>query len=336
MQIDLGRVDKTQPHLFADTLEIVCVATGGPVSATDAMGLIATSVAPAEEGLSRDEPDLNDDGVPDEEATSITAERHAIYVEECFRQLEYRGGAFGAAYPFQVDGNLLKLSERYNPLQCLYLFLLYASRTRTFRNTRGLAQELADYFELISRDVLRKLMPSAADVIMFGPNSDDRRKRFHTDLRTALPMLAKFMGMQMAPDWKSEDEAAQGDASIDLVGVQKLDDGQGGWNVFLGQCAAHEKHDSWKKKRAEADLDYHRSRFHTKVRTQSVLFVPGCFRQTNGEWVNKAAADNVILMDRLRILRALQDQDPAVLSSCWFLREKQLNGPAAHAFLDLI
>lgn len=327
IEIDLGRVDKTQPHLLADTLEILCASNGGPVSLTDAVGLMGSSITPAEESLGLDEQDLNDDDVPDEEASATTADRHTRYAEECFEQLEYREGAFGAAYPFYVDGQLLYRRSEYDPLQCLYLFLLYASRIRTFRNVTGLAQAIADHFEVVGRDALRRLMAPTAEVVMFGPNSADRASRFGTNLRVALKELADFMGMHMAPDWKEEDEAAQGDASIDLVGVQRLDDSKGGWNVYLGQCAAQEKHENWKRKRSEADLNYHRARFHSKVRAQSVLFVPVCFRQTTGEWVNKSAAANVILMDRLRIISAVQKEDPSILESCDFLANKGLAGP---------
>jgi hypothetical protein len=143
------------------------------------------------------------------------------------------------------------------------------------------------------------------------------------------------MGIHMAPDWSESDEAAQGDASIDLVGVQKLDDSMGGWNVYLGQCAAHEKHETWEKKRLEADLDYHKARFHAKVRAQAVLFVPTFFRQSSGEWVDKSAAANVILMDRLRIISAVNDDDPSVAQSCTFLRGANLIGPYGEMELDL-
>ncbi|HEX8526140.1 hypothetical protein [Allosphingosinicella sp.] len=277
--------------------------------------------------MNADEQDRDDDGVPDDEPSTATTARHTLYAEECFRQLEYRQDAFGVSYPFEVQGKTLRLRKEYHVLQCLYLFLLYASRTRTFKGRRGITQEIADYFEIVGRDALSRLMAPSAEVIMFGPNSADRSTRFGTDLRQALPKLAEFMGIYMAPGWKPEDEAAQGDANIDLVGVQKLDNTKGGWNLFLAQCAAHEKHETWEKKRLEADLSYHNARFHSLVRAQAVLFVPTCFRQTSGDWVDKSAAANVILMDRLRIISAVNDDDPSVEGSCDFLQDKQLAGP---------
>lgn len=336
MQIEIGRVDKTRPHLLADTLEIMCISTGGPISTTDAIGLMRSSVAPAEEALAIDEPDLNDDGIPDDEPSSATQARLSKYADDCFLQLEYRAGAFGTAYPFEVKGETLRLRKQYDPRQCLYLLLLYASRTRTFRARKGLTQELADFFEFIGRDALMRLMPADAEVVMFGPNSTDRAERFGKNLRDALPLLAEFMGIHMAPDWAPEDNAPQGDASIDLVGVQKLDDSKGGWNIYMGQCAAQEKHETWEKKRLEADLEYHKDKFHSKVRAQAVLFVPSCFRQANGEWATKSAASNVILMDRLRILSVIHDQDPSIQGSCAFLQSKNLTSPSGQGHLDLI
>lgn len=335
IKINLGRIYKTKPHLLADTAEILCMSNGGPVAHTDVIGLITGSVAPAEEAMNADEPDQDDDGLPDKDSSATKSERNSGYAEDCFMQLEYRAGAFGSAYPFEVDGLTLRLKKTHDPLHCLYFFLLCASRNRSFQGKKGLTQSIADYFEVVSKDALARMMPNDADVVMFGPNSADRATRFDTNLRQALPMLAKFMGINMAPEWNPDDEQAQGDASIDLVGVQRLDAWKGGWNLFLGQCAAQELHQDWKRKRSEADLDYHSARFHSTVRAQAVLFVPGCFRQANGDWADKNAAANVILMDRLRIISVIQEGDPSVAGSCWFLQELGFPVLIAQSCLDL-
>jgi len=311
--IDFGRVPKTKPYLFADALEIWAgLSNHGPVSKTDAHSLILTSVTDATELLDIDEPDLDDNEYPDGDSGSEISSREQRYIDECYRQLEYRINEFSDVYPFTLQSEVLKLKDDLSDLNMLYLFLLLASRSRTFGGNRGLTQRIANVFEEVCKDSLQKLMNSDARVIMFGPTSEDRGALFDSNLRRALPKLASFMGMTMAPDWSPSAEKAQGDGKIDLVGVQRLDQAQGGWNVFIGQCAAMEEEKNWEPKRAQADIKFHASRFHFTVPAQAVMFIPVCFRQPDGLWVNKGSADNVILMDRVRILRNFGGDEDSV------------------------
>ncbi len=313
VELDIGRLQKTKPYLLADALEILCgFGAASPVSKTDAYTLVQTSVIPAEEALNSDDPDFDDDNYSDELDLDGAAINEKVqgYIDECFRQLEYRIAEFGEAYPFDVNAESIALKHEISESQKTYLALLAASRIRTFESIPGFKQMAADLFELICRDSLRELMHPSAEVASFGPNSDDRLNKFGTNLLDAIPKLAKFLGMETANGWDTN-LAAQGDAGIDLVGVQRLDENQGGWNVYIGQCAAHEEATSWSKKRAEADFSFYHYLFTYSVKPHAVLFIPSCYRQPNGKWADRRHADNVILMDRVRILKSFKESSPA-------------------------
>lgn len=330
IQIDYGRLEENRPHLFADALEIMCAFdTGGPVSEADATSLLVQSFRTANETLNADEEDLDDNGYDDDLGSAEITERQQELVDDAFSQLSFRFETFGDSYPFVLKPEGLRLrDDPLTNLQKVYLFLLAASRIRSFKGVRGLKQKLAGAFEWLSKDVLECLLPPSADVVIFGANSEERKARFGTNLKEALPKLAKFMGMELGPRWDPDERAAQGDASIDLVGVEKLDDLENGWHVIIGQCAAYEDENGWQKKRSEADLGYIRSVFAYSVLPQSVLFVPGCYRKNEGTWPKAWLADNVILMDRVRMLRKLEETGVGVRHSIELLAKHFANTPA--------
>lgn len=303
MDISLGRVQKTQPHLFSDAIEILCAyGNESPISETSAYSLLLNSVSPAEESVDEETSDIDDDNFDDRIDGAERNSKLQQYVEECFRHLEFRVAAFGENYPFHMKDGAIFVKKNISDHHKLYLILLASARCRSFGSVSGMKQKLADFFEEICLICLKKMLPEGSDVVGFGPNSPDRRNRFGTNLLHALPSLAEMMGIDLASGWQ-KNMSSSGDAGIDLVGAQKLDEWQGGWNVFLAQCAAHEEAESWQKKRAEANLSFYHYLFSYSVLPQAVLFIPGCFRQADGSWANRRYTDGVILMDRLRLMR---------------------------------
>ncbi|MEM9939361.1 MAG: hypothetical protein AAF768_10975 [Pseudomonadota bacterium] len=331
MKIEYGRAEANRPHLFADAIEVMCAFdTGGPVSETDAFSLLESSPRSAEEIVNADEDDLDDNGLDDDLNSSQITESMQIKVDNAFEQLSFRSAAFGEFYPFEFSDGALSLRPAPLPaLQQAYLLLLASSRIRTFKpdegrdDERGIKQHLADAFELLCKEALRSMLPSDAEVVHFGASSVEKINRFGSDLRLALPALAEFMGVDLSSRWDPEEFAAQGDGGIDLVGVQKLDELQYGWNVIIGQCAAIEHENDWQKKRQEAKIgEVHGSTFDFYLSPQPVLFVPSCFRKSEGTWIKSRFANGVILMDRLRILRRLADSPDKVSVSADMLVDK--------------
>lgn len=306
IEIAIGRVQKTKPYLFADAIEVLCAFDNKtPFSKADAFTLIQEAVVSAEESLEFDEPDLDDNNYDDNLGGVEITERVQGYIDECFRQLEYRAAEFGDDYPFEVSNEAISLKNVLISKQNLYIAILAASRIRTFVGTKGSKQKLADLFEILSARALKSLLPDTAEIVGFGPNSNDRKNKFGKNLKDAIPRLAKFMGLDLCHGWENHLQP-QGDANIDLVGVQQLDQNEGGWNIFVAQCAAHEEPKTWQAKRSEASISTYHYLFSYSVAWQSVLFIPGCFRQSNGKWAERRYVDSVILIDRVRLLRLIE------------------------------
>jgi hypothetical protein len=306
VELAIGRVQKTKPYLFADAIELICAFDSqSPFSKTDAFTLLQEAVVSAEESLELDEPDLDDNNYDDNLGGVEITERVQGYIDECFRQFEYRQEEFGDDYPFEVTNEAINIKDGLSSRQNLYLAILATSRIRTFNRITGSKQKLADLFEILSAKALNNLLPDTATIVSFGPNSFDRKKKFGTNLRDAIPKLAKFMGLELTNGWDANLQP-QGDARIDLVGVQELDQSEGGWNVFVAQCAAHEEPKTWNPKRIETRIDTYHYLFSYSVAWQPVLFIPGCFRQSNGKWADRRYVDSVILIDRVRLLRLIE------------------------------
>lgn len=301
---EIGRVSRTRPHLLADTAEIA-LAFGGycQISATDLASIMKMSPTSASELLSLDEPDLDDNNENDDlDGAELNAKEQG-YIDEAIRQIQFRAVAFGSAYPFLLEGDILTLSKRLTLKRRIYLLLLACSRTRSFKE-KGAVQRLADAFENISAEVLRRILPEKGEVFMFGPNSEDRRKKFSTNLLAAIPILAKRIGMRLKYGWE-KNYTSSGDGKIDLVGVYDFDNRARGLHVILAQCAAMEDEKDWQKKRLEAKIESHMATYDYIVAPQAVLFVPGCYRQPDGEWVNSNNVSGVLTIDRLRIISIL-------------------------------
>ncbi|MGF9694675.1 hypothetical protein AAIH46_17785 [Rhizobium sp. 0TCS1.26] len=139
---------------------------------------------------------------------------------------------------------------------------------------------------------------------MFGPNSVARRTRFSGGLSAALPALTAVMGMGLKPGWE-RNFGTSGDAKIDLVGVYNFNDSARGFKVVIGQCAAMEEEKNWERKRQEAQLFTRSGSFDYLVEPDAVLFIPVCYRQPDGDWVNSDYVSSVVTVDRVRILNIL-------------------------------
>ncbi|MEJ6781792.1 hypothetical protein [Aminobacter sp. Piv2-1] len=302
---EIGRVAYTRPHLLADTAEIA-IAYGGydQISSNDLLTIIKSTPRPDDELLPLEEEDVDDNNVEDGlDGAEINAQEQS-YIDECMRQIRFRASSFGSMYPFVFDGDVLSLKKRISSDNRVYLFLLACARTRSFK-IKGTPQRLADAFEKICAECLRRIVSSHGDVYMFGPNSSDRKKKFSSNLRKAIPILASKIGMRLKHGWE-RNYTSSGDGKIDLIGVYNFDNRALGLPVFLGQCASIEDEQQWQKKRLEAKFSSRSGSFDYLVEPQGILFIPGCYRQPDGDWVNSDLVSDVVTIDRLRLMAILK------------------------------
>jgi hypothetical protein len=304
----IGRVESTREHLLADTFEIA-IAFGDyeQVSLTDAQSIISSTPPSPEELLPLGEPDIDDNNMPDEDTEVEINEKLQARVEAAMRHIEYRSACLGPHYPFTIEDETLTLRKELSASQNLYLLLLACSRTRSFK-AKGTAQRLADRFEEVSAACLKRMMPANGKVFMFGPNSDDRKNIFGSQLSVAIPKLCETLGMDIAPHWKAP-EGASGDGKVDIVGVFDFSDTAKGYSVIVGQCASMEDERVWQKKRQEANLETKRGTFHFLVCPTPALFFPSFYRSADGDWIDRDNVSGVVAIDRYRLLKTLIEND---------------------------
>ncbi len=75
-----------------------------------------------------------------------------------------------------------------------------------------------------------------------------------------------------------------------------------------GQCACSA--DDWENKQFESHYLTWRNRINFMHRPANFVFVPICFRDSNGNWFDKDKIHDSILIDRLRICALLSDVSP--------------------------
>lgn len=302
---ELGRVAHTRAHLLADSIE-TAIAFGDydAISDTDIHSIMTNAPRVPEELMNPGDSDLDDNDYPDNLDSVEISEKQQQYISDCLQQIEFRIEQFGEFYPFRLKSGVIEMKDL-TEKHYIYLLLLSCARIRSFKEIKNIKQKLADHFEVVCLHALRRLVPEDSDVFMFGPKSEDRKKRFSTDLRLALPKLAEALRMQLAPKWEKE-LSAQGDGKIDLVAIVGPDDPAEGTFAIIAQCASMESENDWQKKRQEADFAYHTGSFHYLAKPQGILFVPVCYRDSSGAWRSDRDVAAVLTLDRLRIVRLIE------------------------------
>lgn len=300
MTFKIGRVAYTRPYLLADTAELALLyGSFDQISEGDLLSIIKQSPKSAGELMPLSDPDIDGDGEDDRLDGAEQTDQQQKYIEECFRQIEFRISAFGDAYPFELKQNILYAKNDHSAYQTLYIFLLCCARTRSF--SKRSMNRLADEFEKVCGRALAKMLPDNASVYLFGPNARRAGGIFSTNLIQAIPTLARLMGTDLGRNWQ-RNLNPQGDGKIDLIGIVPFDTFSHGYHVIIGQCAAMEDESNWQKKRLEALALSRRGLFAPLVDPQAALFFPACFRGPDGQWVDLDDVSGVIPIDRLRLV----------------------------------
>ena len=220
-------------------------------------------------------------------------------------------------YPFQVTGEEISINDEISEKQSVYQFLVACSRLRSF-NRSGIPQKWAKHFTELCKIALQGLVPNHAEVRIFDANSDDRRTYYSTNLREALKKLGEDLGVLWINQDECNRENPSGDKGIDLVATVKFSDGSTTNFAILGQCGAQES--EWPSKRLEASPIQLRNFFQFQFDYPNTMFIPLCYRNSDGGWGNNFNANAVLLIDRLRILYLIEKQNNwnEVVNSEWF------------------
>lgn len=319
MTFEIGELNPNSPHLFADLAELLVMIGYNGANSLHKNDLLSVR----ERGM------ISTDEVDEEsEETSLAhvarigaaalADRSEMQLEDAWTQLTYRSRALSQFYPFEIDGDQLTLIDELTIKHRTYAFLLACSRLRSFKRTKGAAQRWARCFASLCQVSLRGLLPSYADVRVFDANSDDRRSYYSTDLRQALRVLGKDIGVMGINEAACNSAGSSGDAGLDLVGSINLDDGASVNFSILAQCGAQES--GWPRKTLEAHSMRYRHYFQMQMDYPGVMFTPVCYRKANGTWVDDQSTNGIFLADRGRILNLIEKQDSwsGLEKQAWF------------------
>lgn len=211
-----------------------------------------------------------------------------------------RAIVFGPAYPFRLsaDNDTVELTFDEGALQTSYLGLLIASSLRNVEEkVRG---DVARAFEEASIVVFSKLMPAGAVIkatyAAGGPGAPYTGLLYNklVQLAADLRCTANFT----TADYKPTDV---GDGGIDMVAYHSMYDLREGMPIAFAQCGCSTTDWEWKQ------MSPHPAKYRHKLPAMHLwanyYFMPLDFRRLDGDWENKGDLAEVIMVDRLRLLR---------------------------------
>lgn len=307
VSFQIGDVHLSTAHLAADLIEIMsalCFFGRNYVHKNDFEQLLVSGSRSLDEGIDSDSADSGDEneGVSDAESHSDNDRS----IDLIWEQLEYRSNAFGDFYPFVMGGDRIYFCENLSAKMRLYILLLACSRLRSFKS-KGLSQRWAKIYAFVCNQAMRGLLPAVASARIFDANSEDRHEYYGKNLRHALRKLGNDLGAFSINEGLIDEQSSSGDAGLDIVGTLAFNDGAPGHLVIMGQCGAQEK--GWTEKTLESHPDAFRHLFNMPIPWASVMFTPVCYRRSSGVWHNSRYASGALLLDRLRILKLLANEN---------------------------
>ena len=287
-------------HLNADHLELLCLTSpDGRLTKADVIDL---RMEESDLHLDLDSDPTDTDEKPG--GTATANDKLSQRVDEWFRLLAYRAGAFGEFYPFVISPNgqaIIRHGESELSLKRrFYVFLLLCSSLRCINDKSGVRQHLTSAFERLSLHAFRVCLPSTAQAHVFGTSKNGR---FSGSFWEKLNQLVPDLQAQLLAK-EADFAGSSGDGGLDLVGWVPLNDQNSGLLVVFGQCACSV--DEWVQKQNESSYyGVWEHRMRLKSPSSNMMFIPLSFRASNGRWMVEDSVRSV-LIDRERFLYLLK------------------------------
>lgn len=244
---------------------------------------------------------------------AISARRAREIASEAFLEIKDRGRLCGAVpsrafqYPFQTNASQVSLRARFSLTKSVYAFLLGICRHPMSSSQRVLAGiDPTKVFEQLSADALRSLFGShpvlSSAVTVVG-----------TSVTNPFVVTVDSFCKALNEDSRSNTRTpGAGDGGVDAVAWRCFGDDRPGTIVVFAQCKTGEH---WRDEIAKNRPEVFCKKFLTREFILSPIpmyFVP--WRVDRSEW-NDRVAEGGILVDRCRLLRALQAVDGGTLAS---------------------
>ena len=296
-------------HNWADYIELLClINTDNEVSKTD----IVDRLQGREEDLGEGDIDaISEDKELDKEDNqtstrrSYKSDRWDTLVADWMLVIQHRTKLYDKYYPFTYNNNTVKLltvsSDKH---KSLYIYLLFCSNLYLFQKTD--LQTLTGSFEILCLEVLKKLLPSNAIVELFGKNHFVTGK-YSGSLWEKMHLLASELNENVNPRLNEENypPSDTGDGGLDLFGYIPTGDFLPSKHIIFGQCACSAK--QWVPKQSSSNHAAWANKIHFTTMVNNVIFIPYCFRNAKGLWVDEGDIHQSFLIDRKRILYYLNE-----------------------------
>lgn len=291
----LPRESKFETYAWADYIELLCMLNRDrEFSKADVIDRI------------KERRDLGEGLEEDIASTASAAEKkdiHQLRADNFFTHLDYRAGAFGNYYPFEIsgDGDLISLKSGITPSQKLYIFLLVASNLRYVKeDCRG---TITTSFETASHEALKRLLPDYAEVHVFGAN-ELRAGRYTGNKWAKINLLAKDIKEEVKVKEYHYMRNDLGDQGLDLVAWIPFEDKAEGLLLAFAQCACTS--DDWSRKQSSSSPAAWNSTLTFMVFPLNLAFIPISFRDSSGHWHQPQKIHESIVIDRVRLLFLLR------------------------------
>lgn len=198
-----------------------------------------------------------------------------------------------AGYPFTVHAvGVRRVAQGLTEYDAL---LLLSREASPYRGSNATLQESAAVFERATQAALRGLLGPASRSVRFAYPSEEGRPPEFSD---AIRWLAGRMGIALGRSYRPP---RRKDGGVDVVAWRPFDDGRRGFPVVLVQCTLMR---DYVHKSRDIDLRTWAGWLAFDADPLTALAIP--FTVPSDETWNEMAA-NVIVLDRLRIIRLLQD-----------------------------
>lgn len=212
----------------------------------------------------------------------------------------YRANTFREAYPFGLSeaGDTLKYNLGDHNLQRVYLALLVASCMRNVaKKQQG---KVAREFELLSYDIFSSLMPKGSEIRATWAHGG-KTALYSGNLYDKLVAITKDIRGRQAFTKSDYSERNTGDGGIDLISWHPMGDERDGIPISFAQCGCSSK--DWRTKQFDASPSRHRYKLNPRHPWANYYFMPIDLRQLGGKWAHWNELGEVIIVDRLRLMR---------------------------------
>jgi hypothetical protein len=294
-------------HMHADFAEVLCLVNPDhDISSSDILDRFAERRDLGEEFEEADiDPELafgvaGNYELPTEQPVDGECEE----IDQISEQLVLRQRLLGSAYPFRltVTGSSFRLArkQKLHKVHLLYLFLLIASDLTRINNPTY-SRRFTSAFERLAGEMMRRLLPSGAQVHLFG-TAAQKGELFHGGrLGDRMELLAKHLRGVSKLD--RNHSGSSGDAGIDIVGWVPMGDAGDGLLVLMGGATCSYK--NWENKVYSTSYGRLKEKVQIRVPSVNVTFIPFFMRTSSGDWHRADELGEALLVDRLRLIKGL-------------------------------